>query len=201
MKYMKSFCLTMVITAALMAMAGAGTASATVLCATTSTPCTARYQAATAYDAEAVGNSIFEIPGNGTELTNCKEGIMEGEFENEGGATKTTFIWLGGIAWNECSAVTETVANGELEIHHIAGTDNGTVTALRTEVTIVFAGVDCVYGVGAATDLGTLTGGAEALDISATLVKVKGGILCPVSATWTAQYKVKKPQPLFVEAQ
>jgi hypothetical protein len=53
----------------------------------------------------------------------------------------------------------DTVANGEIEIHHIAGTDNGTLILSGFETTAVVFGVDCRYGYGSKSDAGVITGG------------------------------------------
>jgi hypothetical protein len=101
-----------------------------------------------------------------------------------------------------CTKHTTTVKTGSLEIHHIAGTDDGTVTGLLAEVTIngIF-GVSCTYGAGTSTDVGVLTGGASpTLKVNAIIKKTAGGFICPAETRWTGEYKVTEPTPLYVEA-
>lgn len=54
----------------------------------------------------------------------------------------------------------------------------------------------CIYGDG---KFGTLTAGAMGtVDVSATMNKIKGGVLCPATATWAASYTVTAPEPIYV---
>jgi len=106
------------------------------------------------------------------------------------------------LTWGGCNQVTKTLEGGELEVHQIAGTHNGTVTAKGFKVTVVVAGVSCVFGAGTGVDLGTLTGGAPAkLDASAVVNKVEGGFLCPADSNWTAEYTVTNHTAAYVVAE
>jgi hypothetical protein len=101
------------------------------------------------------------------------------------------------LSWSGCTSTVDTVATGALEVHHIEGTDNGTVTSSGTQVTVLILGKTCTFKV---TDLGTLTGGASpVLHINATVDLVAGGFICPEHITWTATYNITEPQPLYVE--
>lgn len=201
MKHLKLLAMAAVAAAAVTAFIGAGTASATVLCANTSTPCATVYKPPTKFDASLEGSAILETT-TGEKLKTCTGGTIKGVIGFEGSATDTTRIGLEEWSWNNCTQATTTLEVGELEIHNIVGTDNGTITARFEKWTTTLLGVSCVYGTGGAnaTDVGLLTGGFEAtIDINTVLGKLEGGFICPASVRLTANYKVTEPKPLFVE--
>ncbi|MDQ3724680.1 MAG: hypothetical protein M3335_02115 [Actinomycetota bacterium] len=207
MKYIKMLGLAAVAAAALMAFVGAGTASATTLCTATETPCATANQINAVHDniikATLSGTAVLERT-SGEALASCTVGGMEGKITNGGGSSATVSGDLTALTWGAkgagCNQTVHTVKLGELEIHHIAGTDNGTVTAKNTEVTVEIFGVSCTYGSGAALHLGTLTGGkSPVLHINAVVNKTAGGFLCPEDARWTATYNVTQPTPIYVE--
>jgi hypothetical protein len=72
---------------------------------------------------------------------------------------------------------------------------------LFSEVTIntVLFG-SCVYGVGTATDIGTLLGGeSPTIKVNGIVKKTSGSLVCPSEARWTGEYLVTEPKPLYVE--
>ncbi|HEV2858726.1 MAG TPA: hypothetical protein VGW80_10025 [Solirubrobacterales bacterium] len=204
MKYLKILGLAAVAAAALMAFAGS--ASATVLCNnnTSTTACTSKVTAGTAIKSELNGGSATLETTGGTVLVTCTGSTVAGTVENAGGSAATVGGKITALTWSGCSKEVKTLVNGELEIHHIAGTDNGTLTAKNTQVTVngLFENESCIYGAGTGTDLGTLVGGAPAtLSISALVKRQTGsGALCPAETRWTASYKVTAPNPLYVAA-
>lgn len=201
MKYLKILAAMTVAAVAMMAFLGVSAAPATVLCSTTSTPCSNIYKVPTKFDASLEGSAILEST-TGEKLKTCTGGTIKGVIGFEGSATDTTRIGLEEWSWNGCTQATTTLEVGELEIHNIVGTDNGTVTARFEKWTTNLLGVSCVYGTGGAnaTDVGLLTGGFEAtIDINAVLSKMEGGFICPTTVRLTANYKVTEPKPLFVE--
>jgi hypothetical protein len=217
MKYVKMLGLAAVAAAALMAFVGASTASATVLCKNNSntTTCSEKY---------GVGTEIHAVldAGNVAKLTTsfknieCTESTVAGKIENAGSSTTTV---SGNITVTEpepgktvpeltfggCNCTVAVLKAGSLEIHQIAGTDNGTLTSSNAEVTAscstIFGTVHCIYATNA-TDLGTLTGGNPAtLDIeSQNIPRLTTNALCDESANWDAKYEVTSPKPLFVAA-
>jgi hypothetical protein len=203
MKNLKLLAMAAVAAAAVMAFIGAGPASATVLCANTSTPCATVYGLETKFDASLEETAILEST-SGEVLKTCSGGTIKGGVGFPGGVNETTRIGLEEWSWNICTQETVTIEVGELEVHNIVNTDNGTVTARFEKWTTKLFGVSCIYGTGGenATDVGTLTGGFEAtLDINTILNKMAGSsFLCPSTVRLTAKYKVTEPKPLFVEA-
>lgn len=205
MKRIKMLGLAVVAAAALTALLGAGTASATELCSTNTSPCTGTmYGPGTALEANLTGTAILETTG-GTVLDECTGGGVAGTITNTGGASETVnaSIPTAGLTWTGCSRSTTTTEGGELEIHtdSAAADGNGTLTAKGFTVQIATILGTCTYGFGTTTasDLGTLKGGNPASIEISTIVPRKTGAACPAEARWTAKYEVVKPKPLFVE--
>jgi hypothetical protein len=119
------------------------------------------------------------------------------EFTNTGGAASTQTV-VGIITTVDpvgCSKAI-TVSNtsgvqttGTLDVHSIAGTDNGTVTNNDTTVTIANTLIGTCHFLTSNTPIGTLTGtqkpgGAPTLDISASIPSET----CGFNATWEGSY-------------
>jgi hypothetical protein len=193
MKYIKMLGLAAVAAMALMAIVGAGTASATTLCkeSKTSGDCASKFPAGTTLEASVETSALLKTSG-GTTIATCSNGTVSGKTSNEGSTTETVKGNISSLTWSNCSTTVDTLANGSLEVHHIAGTNNGTVTSNGTEVTINFIGLSCIFKT-SNTDIGTLTGGAPAtFDISATIPGISGGF-CPASGIWSGAYVFTNP--------
>jgi hypothetical protein len=207
MKNLKMLGLLAVAAAALMALIGASTASATVLCKNNlkTSSCSEPYAAETFLHGVLEGTTTFEMT-NAEVLGTCTQSTFQMRVENAGGAETPvsgpipSFTW--GIKGEGCNQITETLRNGRLEITHISNTDDGTVKGINTEVTLAIFGTDCIYGMGTGTDIGTLTGGSPAtLDVNAVLNEQEPKrFLCPDDIRWTGSYEVTSPSPLYVIA-
>lgn len=192
MKYIKMLGLAAVAASALMAFLGAGSASATVLCKTTTDPCTSKWPAGTTLTSSLESSAALKTSG-GTTIATCTSGTTSGPLENEGSSTTTPTGWLVILTFDNCNTTVHVLAVGHLEIHKIAGTSNGTVTSTGSRVTINFLGVSCIFKTNA-TDIGTLTEGAPAtFDISATIPEETGNFGCPSSGVWSGSYKFTEP--------
>ncbi|MGN6276334.1 MAG: hypothetical protein ACTHNP_10480 [Solirubrobacterales bacterium] len=203
MKYVKMLGLAAVAAMALMAIVGAGSASATVLCKNnTSSPCSEVYGANTVVKAKIKsGTSALLENTSGTIEDTCTESAIQGETANAGSSTTTVeskAIPAANLTWGaSCTNTTDTTAGGKLEIHASTG-GNGTVTAKEFKVTINLAGVTCTFGAQTGINLGTFTGGTEpTLNINVVVNKVEGSFLCPGDATWKGTYVVTSPTPMF----
>lgn len=206
MKHLKALGLAVIAAAALGAVAGTGSASATVLCSVTETPCSEAnlVKANTEIHADATPQSLFQRTDL-LILESCTGSTFTSQVINKGGATETvtTGITSLNITWSGCEGggvvATET---GNIEIHHIAGTDDGTLTGKGFGIEFLKTG--CTYTPGATFDLGRLTGSSEGspplIDIATVMVKSKGGFLCLSHIIWRATYVVTKPTPLYVGA-
>jgi hypothetical protein len=207
MKYFKMLSLAMAAAVALMALGGAGTASATVICKTNTIPCSEKYPAGTEYKASlSTGTSMKLTTTEGFTLNTCTASTLTGKTENVGSGTETVHgpIPAFGLTFTNCSAGTITVIEGgDTETHAISGTSNGTYTARKFRVTLnTFLG-PCNYTAGAATHIGVVTGGAPAtVDVNAVVTRVSPDPdtgTCPSSARWQATYTVTSPSPLYVK--
>jgi hypothetical protein len=208
MKYLKMLGLAAVAAMALTAFLGASSASATVLCKTSLT--TGCHAAGWAYPS---GTTIDASVESGTKATletlgglirdECSESTVKGSTTTTGSSSETIkgTVETANLSFGGCTATTDVLEGGELEVHWIAGTDNGTLTAKKFQVTVVIGGESCIYGTGTTgTDLGTVTGGSMAtIDVSATVTKQAGsGANCTSTSNWTAKYTVTSPEPLTI---
>jgi hypothetical protein len=142
----------------------------------------------------------------GVTLVTCTEHNVAFKTSNAGSSTSTVSANISSLTWGGCTSTTDTVTLGSLEIHHIAGTNNGTVTSKGTVVTVngIF-GTSCLYGTGAGTVLGTLVGTKEAgkyaeIEINTVVTLQAGGSFCPSTAKWTSTWRTTKPEALNVRA-
>ena len=205
MKYLKMLGLAAVAAMALAAF-GASTASATEVYAGNTT-----YTGPIAASLEP-GTTLGLTDTAGNAIDTCTSAAVNGTISTAGSSTTTTSgaISKGGLIWGTaalpCKQLTVTLSEGELEIHHIAGTDNGTLTGKGNLVTISVFGVSCRYGTGAGTALGTLTGKTSTtehatMDINAIINEQEPKqFLCPDTAKWVGSYTVTTPTGLNVRA-
>lgn len=209
MKYVKMLGLAAVAAMALMAFVGAGTASATVLCHTTTTPCTEKWKAGTEFrfTVKPGTNGIWKDTSESI-AAKCPEGELRGTITNAGSSTETVkaSVPASGLTWPSAEGCikTETLEGGTIEVHAISGTDNGTVTVSKFKITISILGSNCVYGFGENAHFGTLTAngtGSAILDINTLFFKKEGGIVCPLDLTWAEEFTQEKPSGtgLYVE--
>jgi len=209
MKYLKMFALAAVAAGALMAFIGAGTASATELCSTTTAagvacPAGQKWGAGTIIDFSLTSGTSAELKetsapeGEGKSLDTCtgSETTVKGELTNAGSATETATGKITELKWKTCTFPTSTTQLGRLEIHRIAGTSNGTVTSdEETKVTIntVFFG-SCVYTVESGHSIGDITEGNPAVfHANAVAHQVSNNPVCPTTSVWTATYTLTSP--------
>jgi hypothetical protein len=208
MKYLKMLGLAVVAAAALMAIAGAGPASATVFCHSTASPCPQKWATGTEPRfTVTTGTAGIWTTTSGEVVAKCTEGEIRATMTNSGGATETIkeTVAATGLTWPSVSGCikTVTVKGGTLEFHTIAGTDNGTITVSGVEITIEILGSSCVYGFGTNEHLGTLTGngsGKAVFDISTLFIKKSGSFICPEDLKWSESFTQTSPSgtALFV---
>jgi hypothetical protein len=208
MKYLKMLGLAAVAAAALTALLGTGTASATVLCHTTTTPCSQKWTTGTGveFNLQTGTSALWQTTG-GIALNTCLGGTLKGTISNQGSSTETVKISVpaSGFSWSSCTTGQQTIEGGEIEIHAISGSDNGTITMKGFAFTTNTAqyGV-CTYTAGTGAHLGTITAsktGAAVIDFEVVLNKKEGSLLCPPDITWWEHWLQNAPRetPLFVE--
>jgi hypothetical protein len=204
MKHLKILGVAIAAAVAMLVILGAGSASGTVLCTETTTPCPSNRDEpqGTVVDAHLVGTAVWETSGpSPTILDTCTSGTLKFETLNTGSALGTVRARIKEMAFSNCTKFEKLINLGSIELHHIENTDNATWVETETELTMeAFSGVSCTYGPGAGTDLGAVKGGVEpVININGALSKTTGGFLCPTSIQWTANFQVTSPTPLYFE--
>ena len=199
MKHLKMLGLAVVAAMALMAMVGAGSASATAL-----------YNGATKLG---VGATIdFSNVGPvkltntaGTEvLDECTGSTVKGTISQAGGAGVAVKGNISELTWSGCTVPTTTDEKGGLEVIWTAGTEGTVKASAEIGVTIntIFFGV-CKYGVKAGNHLGTIkssAAGTAQFTANATATKLAGSnFACPETTKWIAAYQSTTPHNLRVE--
>jgi len=200
MNQKKLLVLAVVAAFAAMAFAGAGAASATVLCKAAESPCAG----ANAYPK---GTTLHAVMTEGA-LT-MKNGLIAGEClsytftsktSTAGSATETVEGFNETLEAAPCTGNLFFLKVGGYSIHHLTGSSNGQFTITNFEILLKGSGVECKYG--GTFEAGTLVGGSPAtLKIKATVPKTGGGVLC--SATMTMEsgpIEFTTPKPLYVAA-
>jgi len=211
MKYLKMFGLAAVAAAALMAFAGAGSASATVLCHGEESPCSTKWTKNTEVEFILKPFTVARwFTTQGITLNECSGGSLRGTIVNAGSATETVVISVakesGGFNWSSCTTNQVTVEGGEIEIHSITGSTNGTATMkgfkFRTDTTQYGT---CYYGAGTGVHLGKIVAsktGHAIIDIEVVLIKLAGSAaLCPNDIEWWEEWEQSAPKEtaFFVE--
>jgi hypothetical protein len=195
MKHLKMLVLAPVAALGLMALAGAGTASATTLF--TDSAHTIDYPVGTTlHFTQVPGTTTVETGTEGSTLSTCTNSTIHATTLN------TTGTWIvaniDAFTWENCNQTTDTVTGGKLEIMWTAGT-SGEVVGVNTSWTTAIFGVSCTYGFGAGTKLGTIvSGSAPVLKINATIPKVAGGFLCPSTEVIHGEYFLTTPHAMYI---
>lgn len=208
MGYFKTLGVVIAAVAAAGVLIAATPASATVLCKTaSSSSCGAenKYAPGTKLKGELASGSTFNVD-NGAEKKyfECTASVFEGTVENAGG-TGTVSGRMETLDFTNCAPSGVFVLKwGTFELHWISETNNATVTLKGGEYTYIRAGVHCTYATQAGgSDAGTLTASGSSTshatwDFNMPVTRVQGTLLCPSSLTFTAQYTVTTPVPLYV---
>lgn len=165
-----------------------------ILCKTTTDPCSGGIYA---------NGTIFEASlKTGTEsklstpfgTVKCSSSTMKGEFGNSGEKVALTSLTFGG-----CNCGVNVVKNGSFTLE-ATGSGNGALVSSGSETTTSCLEYHCIYATGSTT-LGSIQGGAMAsLVINSSLPRVGGSSEgeCGSTGTWTAEYTVTSPEPLYI---
>jgi hypothetical protein len=200
MTYLKRLGVVAVAALAAMAIVGAGTASATVICKNNlnTEHCSEPYEKGAKGVASLTQSAILETTG-GVTLDTCTGSTVESTLADPGSSTTTVKSGISTITWAGCTGTTDTLSGGTAELHWISGTNNGTLTTIGTEVTVQTLGVSCIYGSGTATDVGTTVGGNPGhLTVSAGFPKIGGSFVCPSTVVFTGEYVATSPKNAWV---
>lgn len=206
MKYIKTLGLAAVAITALLAVAAVGSASATVLCKKTENPCAEvnKWKTGTFADGSLASSTTGKMTDtSGNTLATCGEATISGTVEGSSGSATETPTAHGtkeNVRWGKCTFPMTTTHEGWVEVHHIAGTDNGTVTAKEFETTVNLGVLgSCVYTYGTGTDVGTLNGGiSPTLTVNEVLHRASGAA-CPETVRIQGTLVLTEPkEPVYV---
>lgn len=187
---------------AMMAIVGAGTASATKLCSVNTSPCPAgnTYGKGTAIKAQlpAGGTSVMS---SGFVTITCTSSTMSGKTTSEGGAGAVTGE-ISSVTWKNCTSnlgsCTASALNTPWKVEVSGSGGSGTMSVNNPGGKFTCGGVTCEYS---ASKASVSANGGNPATIKASGVsfsKIGGSFLCSSSASWTSTYEVTSPNPLFV---
>lgn len=202
MKYLKMLSLCVVAAIAAMAVIGAGTASATKLCSINSSPCPAgnTYGKGTAIKTQLVPGTS-SVMSSGFVTITCTENTMSGKTTNEGGAGAVTGE-ISSVAWKNCTSNLGSCTASSLKTPwpaEVTGSGgNGTLTVQHPGGKFTCGGTTCEYEGSKASV--SVTGGnpAHAKASNISFSKIGGSFLCSSTASWSAEFEVTAPNPLFI---
>ncbi|MGN6816245.1 MAG: hypothetical protein ACTHK3_09190 [Solirubrobacterales bacterium] len=143
--------------------------------------------------------STLVISSSSVTLKTCTEATLKAKTVNQGSNIETVRAKLEVVTLNGCTRPTSAIALGEIELHHIPGSDNAVLTWKEVEITTNTLFGSCIYGPGPSwSELGTLTGGTKPkLSVNTTLHVISGP--CPSEAKLTAEYTFTQPTTIYVE--
>lgn len=195
MGYLKGLALAAAM-AAVVVVFGAGTASATVICKTKTSPCGSPYAKGTVFNAVLTPGTTAVFKA-GFMTIECSEGSGSVEMTTSGSATETVKGLTKTLGFGGCNAEFKVLKTGSGEIHWTSKT-NGTFTAEGMEVTGSALGVDCIYGGEISSGI-TLNGGTSpTIGINAKVPLISGSFLCANPGSMIASLTVTEPTPLYV---
>lgn len=211
MKHVKMLGLAAVAAMALMAVVGAGTASATELCSTNTSPCTGTmYPSGTKIESKLKAGATALLTNNITNVT-CKKSTVTGSTTSTGSSTETVLGTISALTFTECTNsfgenCTASAINlpykGEIHTTEAASNGNGKLTVSSSgkgnpgATVVCGALINCTF----TTALATLhvAGGNPAVATASKISLLRSGGFCPKEAFWDAEYEVTTPKPLFV---
>lgn len=182
---------------AVAALVVAGTASATVLCKESKTPCgSVDYPSATELKVEQMPENSTLWKAGGMTIDTCTNAAMVGKTQNTGGSGSAVTAILSTFTWGTCGVTREITALGELEIKFTAE-GRGTLILQNLawkEGFCVFEGKNADIGVITKPEAGKTY---STLLIDATFPRVSG-FGCLATVTFAATMKVTAPTPLYI---
>jgi hypothetical protein len=175
----------------------ASSASATVLCATATEPCTSKYGLGTEIKAELASGTKWTLKA-GFATAECGAASLVEKVTNAGGSGASVTASVSTRSATSCGSCTvATLKNGTTHYEAIAGSHDLTITDSGSEITVSCGGVECVYGTPSAVHVGVYTASDVKFDVQESEPKISGSLLCASTASLTATYKVTSPSPLY----
>jgi len=211
MKHLKVLGLAAVAAMALMAIVGAGTASASELCSTNTAPCTGtKYGQDTTISAQLKSGTVAFLTNSISNVA-CKKSTVLITTTNAGTTgepVKGQAPSPNGLTFSECSTASGTACT--VTVQNLAY--NGTLTATTKgngTLTVQSGGsgdpgatvvcgflINCTFSTASATL--SFTGGSPAVAAANGISLSRSGGFCPSTSTWDAEYEVTSPKPLFI---
>jgi len=191
---------------AAMALLGAGSASATVLCKENKSSCGSAYPVPTNISASLVAGTTAKLVSSlGT--VECTVSTSSGQTTTAGtpllGLIETLTFSSCKLGKTACTVTTENLPYAASISASGSGNGSMTVSSDGSGEPRAFvkcgSAIECIFGQTAAT-LTAVGGNPAVLKAEAIELKIKKneGFICPSVAKWTAEYAVS-PAPMFVE--
>jgi hypothetical protein len=204
MRHLKMFAVAVVAATALVAIAAAGSASATVLCMTNTTPCGEVVPKAKALELNTTAGGAMFIKAGFTTIE-CTGSQIKGDVAESGGLGLDVRIPITATTFSGCSCPVTVLKTGTLYLSSVAGTMNANARLSGFEWATECGGVKCVFGSeatfaftgGGPAELATGTSGATA---GSTIPKKEGSFLCNSSSAWMVAYEVTNTKPLYASS-
>jgi len=208
MKQFKMLGLAAVAALGLMALAGAGTASATELCSTNTSPCTGTvYTSGTAVAAQLKALTVATLT-NPISNVICQKSTTTGKTTSTGAKGSPVTGTVESLGFTECktaSGVACTVKTNNIPYKaSITATTNGngTLTVTSDGTGEPGATVECGSLINCSFSTASavleVTGGNGAIAKANGIGLAPKGITCPLESHWDAEYEVTAPKPLFI---
>lgn len=200
MKYLKMAGLVVAAALVLVALAGPGSASATVLCKEDKSPCGSDFPAGTEVKGQLPAGVTNLWRKSGKVIDTCSAATLVGFTSNTGGLSSAVFLPLKTLTWSACSIKREVIQPGTLEISYTGASE--TVGTLKWKE-VQFKESGCTYGLGSTpVHVGRMKKSATALtpatfEIDMTFGPISG-FPCAESVELESFYSLTAPLPLYV---
>jgi len=170
----------------------AGTAGATELCKTASTPCSGgTYGKGTTIEASLKAGTKWVLTADKTR--SCEEATIKAEVTGAGGTPGVPVTGtVTSMKLGKCSGVIEVTKTGTFSIASSAASPVLTFEGLEINA----GSGTCFYGGPGTTNL--TPGSMAAIGANTTLPKLGGSGTCPAAASWTAEFTVTSPEPIYI---
>lgn len=201
MKHLKMLGLCLVCAMAATAVMGVGMASATKLCPENKSPCPAAYKKGTSIKAQLVAGTK-SVMSSGFVTIECTESTMSGKTTSDGGAGAPVLGEITSVTWKNCktsggsSCTTSALGTPwPAVVNGSGGSGTMTISGAAGKFT---CSVTCEYEAKSASVSATGGNPAKIKASSVSFSRIGGSFLCSSSASWSAEYEVTAPKPLFV---
>jgi hypothetical protein len=203
MKHLKMLSICLGAALVLMALVGAGTASATRLCSENKSPCPAGsiYKKGTSIKANLVPGTK-SVMTSGFVTIECSSSTMNGKTTSDGGAGVAVKGEITSVTWKNCqtsggSSCTASALGTPWPVEVSGSGGNGTMTVSGAAGKFTCS-VTCEYEAKSASVSATGGNPAKIKASNVSFSRIGGSFFCSSSASWTSEYEVTSPKPLFV---